>query len=143
MYSTKLSTPISSFEVAMDDTYNEINDPAITVAYDLSPNGEKYADTFLLIWTTTPWTLPANRAIAIAADVEYVLVQVEADENSSDKYQFIYRVYFLIIIFIQISYNYKKQEEKISSHKSKYSFDRLKGCSRDSMPSERFATHSK
>lgn len=41
-----------------------------------------------VIWTTTPWTLPANRAIAIAADVEYVLVQVEGGENN-EKYRLV------------------------------------------------------
>ena len=36
MYSTKLETPISNFEVAMDDTYEDVNDPAITVAFDVT-----------------------------------------------------------------------------------------------------------
>jgi isoleucyl-tRNA synthetase len=36
MFSTALSTPISSFEVAMDDTYNDINDPAITVKFEIT-----------------------------------------------------------------------------------------------------------
>ncbi|NOZ43942.1 MAG: class I tRNA ligase family protein [bacterium] len=62
MYSPKLATPISNFEVAMDDTYEDINDPAITVAYDLSVNGSSWENTFILIWTTTPWTIPANMA---------------------------------------------------------------------------------
>ena len=60
MYSTKLETPISNFEVAMDDTYEDVNDPAITVAFDLSVNGEEYANTSILVWTTTPWTIPVN-----------------------------------------------------------------------------------
>lgn len=62
MYSTKLETPISQFEVAMDDTYEDVNDPAITVAFDLDENGEEYKNTSILVWTTTPWTIPVNIA---------------------------------------------------------------------------------
>jgi isoleucyl-tRNA synthetase len=46
----------------MDDTYEEVNDPAITVMLDLSVNGSEYANTFALVWTTTPWTIPVNIA---------------------------------------------------------------------------------
>jgi isoleucyl-tRNA synthetase len=72
MYSTKLSTPISSFEVAMDDTYGDVNDMAITVAYDLSVNGEAWKNTYLLIRTTTPWTIPANMAAGVHKNIDYV-----------------------------------------------------------------------
>ncbi len=74
MYSPKLATPISNFEVAMDDSYETINDPAITVAYDLSPNGEGWEHTYLLIWTTTPRTIPANMAAGVHQDIDYVKV---------------------------------------------------------------------
>lgn len=77
MFSTKLSTPISSFEVAMDDTYENVNDPAITVAYDLSVNGNGRDNTYLLIWTTTPWTIPANMAAGVHKDLDYVKVESE------------------------------------------------------------------
>lgn len=74
MYSTKLETPISNFEVAMDDTYEDVNDPAITVAFDLSVNGPDYANTLVLIWTTTPWTIPANIAAGVHQELTYVKV---------------------------------------------------------------------
>ncbi len=74
MYSTKLETPISNFEVAMDDTYEDVNDPAITVAFDLAVNGDTYKDTFILIWTTTPRTIPANIAAGAHKDLSYVKV---------------------------------------------------------------------
>ena len=74
MYSTKLETPISNFEVAMDDTYEDVNDPAITVAFDLSVNGEEYANTSILIWTTTPWTIPVNIAAWVHKELNYVKV---------------------------------------------------------------------
>lgn len=65
MYSTKLETPISSFEVAMDDTYGDLSDPTVTVMFDLSANGEKRHNTYALAWTTTPWTIPVNIALAV------------------------------------------------------------------------------
>lgn len=77
MYSTKLSTPISSFEVAMDDTYEDVNDPAITVAYDLSINWKERENTSILIRTTTPWTIPANMAAWVHNELDYVKVAFE------------------------------------------------------------------
>lgn len=71
LYSTKLETPISNFEVAMDDTYEEVNDPAITVMLDISVNGSEYENTFALIWTTTPWTIPVNIAAGVHKELEY------------------------------------------------------------------------
>jgi isoleucyl-tRNA synthetase len=68
LYSTKLETPISNFEVAMDDTYEEVNDPAITVMFDLS----EWMAKNILAWTTTPWTIPLNIALAVNKDVMYV-----------------------------------------------------------------------
>lgn len=79
LYSWKLGTPISNFEVAMDDSYQEVNDPAIMVKFDLSQNGAKWENTSILAWTTTPWTMPANMAIAIRKDIEYTRVQLKSE----------------------------------------------------------------
>ncbi len=53
----------------MDDAYKQVQDPALTVAFVLE-TGES-----LLAWTTTPWTLPSNLALAVAPDVSYVRVR--------------------------------------------------------------------
>jgi isoleucyl-tRNA synthetase len=67
-------TPLSSHELRMDDdVYQSRQDPAITVG--LRVVGGELDDAYLLIWTTTPWTLPSNQAIAVNPDVTYVLVQ--------------------------------------------------------------------
>jgi isoleucyl-tRNA synthetase len=79
LYSWKLSTPISNFEVAMDDTYQEVNDPAITVKFTLEPNDRFPEGTKVLAWTTTPWTIPANMALAVRNDIEYVLVSYSGE----------------------------------------------------------------
>ncbi len=76
LYSWKLGTPISNFEVAMDDSYEEVSDPAITVMFPIlkdSKNVEKW--DYLLAWTTTPWTIPAHMAIAVNKDLAYSRVK--------------------------------------------------------------------
>ena len=77
LYSWKLGTPISNFEVAMDDTYQEVNDPAITVKFELEKNDKFPEGTKVLAWTTTPWTIPANMALAVRNDIDYVLVHYQ------------------------------------------------------------------
>jgi isoleucyl-tRNA synthetase len=64
-YSWALETPLSNSETRMDDTYKMVQDPALTVGF-LLESGER-----LLAWTTTPWTLPSNLALAVGADVDY------------------------------------------------------------------------
>jgi isoleucyl-tRNA synthetase len=56
----------------MDDTYQEVNDPAITVKFKLEENGKFPEGTMVLAWTTTPWTIPANMALAVRNDIDYV-----------------------------------------------------------------------
>ncbi|OAN14170.1 isoleucine--tRNA ligase [Photobacterium jeanii] len=66
-------------------------DEAATVAKFSCPEGHQgEGDVSIVIWTTTPWTLPANRAVAVRDDLEYVLIQVEADaENNQQAYRLI------------------------------------------------------
>ncbi len=72
-YSWGASTPLSNFEANKD--YRDVEDPSITVKLEvLTGAGPVEAGDFLLIWTTTPWTLPANLAIAVGPDNEYVRV---------------------------------------------------------------------
>ncbi len=76
-YSWAAETPLSNFETKMDDAYRERTDKAITVAFKLKdvPEGAPEADSYyLLAWTTTPWTLPSNLALAVHPDMEYVFV---------------------------------------------------------------------
>ncbi|MFM2235931.1 MAG: isoleucyl-tRNA synthetase, partial [Actinomycetota bacterium] len=68
-YSWALETPLSNSETRMDDAYKMVQDPALTVAFVLE-SGDN-----LLAWTTTPWTLPSNLALAVAPDVDYVRVR--------------------------------------------------------------------
>ena len=70
-YSTRAGTTLSNSEVALGG-YKAIVDPAVTVKLKL-----KGEDTYLLIWTTTPWTLPGNLLVAVGKDFEYVQVEYE------------------------------------------------------------------
>jgi len=65
-YCWRCETPLSNTETRMDDVYKDRQDPALTVAFELE-SGEK-----ILAWTTTPWTLPSNLALAVGPDIEYV-----------------------------------------------------------------------
>ncbi len=80
MYDTKFATPVSKAEVTMDnDAYQEVTDPSAYVKFKLDPSDEKaqMGDVYLLAWTTTPWTLPANLILAVNAKLEYGLYRVD------------------------------------------------------------------
>nr|WP_236950152.1 isoleucine--tRNA ligase [Mycobacterium sp. MS1601] len=67
-------TPLSSHELRMDDdVYQSRQDPAITVGFRACDG--PLAESHLLVWTTTPWTLPSNQAVAVNPDVAYVQVE--------------------------------------------------------------------
>ena len=70
-YSWALETPLSNSETRMDDTYKMVQDPALTAGFRLQ-TGER-----LLAWTTTPWTLPSNLALAVALDVDYGVYELD------------------------------------------------------------------
>ena len=73
-YCWRDETPLSNHELRMDeDVYQSRQDPAITVGFKIA--GGELDGAHLLIWTTTPWTLPSNQAVAVHPDVEYVLVR--------------------------------------------------------------------
>jgi isoleucyl-tRNA synthetase len=68
-------TPLSATETKMDDVYLDRQDPAVTVGLRLTAPGSDLDGALALIWTTTPWTLPSNLAMAVNTDVEYVLLR--------------------------------------------------------------------
>lgn len=71
MYDTKWATPLSKAEVTMDaGAYVEVTDPSVYVKFKLTDR-----DAYMLAWTTTPWTLPGNVALAVHPDIQYVEVE--------------------------------------------------------------------
>lgn len=72
LYCTRDATPISKAEVAMDNSYQDVTDPSVYVKFKLQGD-----DAYLLAWTTTPWTLPANTAVAVNKNEDYSEVLVD------------------------------------------------------------------
>ncbi|SHK68401.1 Isoleucyl-tRNA synthetase [Fibrobacter sp. UWH5] len=72
-YSPALATPLSNFET--NQGYKDRQDPSLTLIFPLVSDDAKFAGSNILVWTTTPWTLPSNFAIAVKADAEYVCVE--------------------------------------------------------------------
>jgi isoleucyl-tRNA synthetase len=73
LYCTRDATPLSKAEVTMDaGSYKDVSDPSVFVKFKL-----KNEDRYLLAWTTTPWTLPANTAVAVNKDADYSEVKLE------------------------------------------------------------------
>ncbi|MCT1358030.1 isoleucine--tRNA ligase [Rothia kristinae] len=88
-YCWKDETPLSNHELRMDDdVYQDRQDPTVTVAFEVTEDtslaaepdvARQLAGAHLLAWTTTPWTLPTNEAIAVGPDIRYVLVEGAAE----------------------------------------------------------------
>ncbi len=70
-YSWGAETPLSNFEIRLDDATRPRQDPAVTVAFDLDAKENESEKVRLLAWTTTPWTLPSNLALAVGTEIEY------------------------------------------------------------------------
>ncbi len=64
-YDPRIGATLSSHELAQG--YKEVEDPSITVRFKLADAD----DTYILVWTTTPWTLPSNLALAVGEDIDY------------------------------------------------------------------------
>jgi isoleucyl-tRNA synthetase len=82
LYCTRDATPISKAEVAMDNSYQDVTDPSVYVKFKLKSwesNLKDQADTYVLAWTTTPWTLPANTAVAVNKKEKYSEVMVNGE----------------------------------------------------------------
>ena len=73
-YCWRCETPLSNTETRMDDVYQDRQDPALTVGFQLE-TGEK-----LLVWTTTPWTLPSNLAVAVGPDIDYAVLERDGEQ---------------------------------------------------------------
>lgn len=77
LYCPRCATPLSNSEVTMGHSYRDEEDPAVVVKFKVIGQ-EK---TYLLAWTTTPWTLPANTAIAVNPTLTYLKIHIpEKDE---------------------------------------------------------------
>jgi len=75
-YSWAAETPLSNFETRLDNATRERQDPALSVRFELVPEGGE-PPTDLLAWTTTPWTLPSNLALAVGPEIDYAVLLLD------------------------------------------------------------------
>ncbi len=82
-YSPKAGTGLSSHELNMPGTYKDVRDTTVVAQFKVKPtekstylfDAANAGEVFILAWTTTPWTLPANSALTVGASIDYVLVK--------------------------------------------------------------------
>jgi isoleucyl-tRNA synthetase len=78
-YCWECETPLSNFETRLDDAYRPRVDPTVIVAFELLPEPDAFGEEplHLLVWTTTPWTLPSNLALAVGPDFDYEVHELD------------------------------------------------------------------
>ncbi len=82
-YCWECETPLSNFEIRQDNAYRDRQDPAVTVAFSVEPDPGApevalRGELDVWAWTTTPWTLPSNLALAVGAGIDYAVLDVGA-----------------------------------------------------------------
>ncbi|HJN62841.1 MAG TPA: class I tRNA ligase family protein [Candidatus Paceibacterota bacterium] len=85
LYCPRCETSLAKAEIAMDNSYKDVTDTSVTVKFKLKP-GQEIQDwgivdenTYILAWTTTPWTLPGNVALAVGEDIEYEMWNMDGE----------------------------------------------------------------
>jgi len=79
LYCTTCGTPVSNFEIAMDNSYRDVEHPSVTVKFKITSKGD-FEGIYALAWTTTPWTLPSNRAFVVDEKATYVVVEANGEK---------------------------------------------------------------
>jgi len=83
LYCPRCETPVSNAEIQMDNSYRDVTEDSAIVKFKLKPgqkfgkNCETMDSAYILAWTTTPWTLPANVALAVGCDVKYSALRIK------------------------------------------------------------------
>ncbi len=105
MYCPRCATPLAKSEIAMDNSYKIVKDLTVTVKFKLKNEKDSYA----LAWTTTPWTLPSNLALAVNPNLVYDYVRDKSDKN----------IYVLAKDLISNFYKSKEEYEIVKEVKGK------------------------
>ena len=139
MYCPRCETPLSKAEIAMDNSYKDVTDEAVYIKFKveslkLKVKGIKVDDnlpTFILAWTTTPWTLPANMALAVGENIDYVLIE-KKDEGMGPLVRFILAKSLLTTVFKDSEYSvvseYKGSELVGISYEPLYEIEKAKNA---------------
>lgn len=78
-YSWGAETVLSNHEIRLDDATRPRQDPAVTASFTLTPQANDPGPLSIWAWTTTPWTLPSNLALAVGPDIDYAIVSYGSD----------------------------------------------------------------
>ena len=81
-YCGRCGTALSSHELAQPGAYRDVTEPSVYLRFPLVGRADELGDTDLLVWTTTPWTLPSNVGAAVGPNIDYV--RVRAPEGGRD-----------------------------------------------------------
>lgn len=79
-YCSRCETALSSHETSLG--YKEVSDRSVTAKFELTEGENRY----ILAWTTTPWTLPGNVALAVGAEIDYVEIEQEPEDGKKEIY---------------------------------------------------------
>jgi len=74
-YSTTCGTPLSNFEIQQN--YQEVQDDSLFIKLPIKTSNPKFANALILVWTTTPWTLPSNYALCVSNTIDYVICELD------------------------------------------------------------------
>ncbi|MEK7557841.1 MAG: isoleucine--tRNA ligase [Patescibacteria group bacterium] len=86
LHCPRCATPLSKFEITMDaGSYKDVTDKTATVKFKII-NNKIENNTYILAWTTTPWTLPGNLALAINKDINYIKLQIINNELEKNNF---------------------------------------------------------
>lgn len=78
-----MGSTLSDAEVALG--YKTVEDPSLTIRFKVAATSGPFVGASILVWTTTPWTLPGNVALAVSPDSEYALVEMQFEEAAAEK----------------------------------------------------------
>ncbi len=113
MYCPRCETPVSNFEVASDNSYDDVSEESVYIKVKVKSSNTILPDSkpvYILAWTTTPWTLPGNLAMAVGKDIDYVLVspsQADLEAGVEDAY------YVLAQNRVEVIFNNPKIEKNL------------------------------
>ncbi len=86
MYCPRCETPVSNAEIQMDNSYRDVTEKSVIAKFKLK-SGQKFGNyttgdsAYILAWTTTPWTLPGNVALAVGKNIEYTALRIKGEEG--------------------------------------------------------------
>ncbi|MBU0646869.1 isoleucine--tRNA ligase [Patescibacteria group bacterium] len=87
LHCPRCATPLSKFEITMDaGSYKDVTDKTAIVKFKIIDNNKIENNTYILAWTTTPWTLPGNLALAINKNINYIKLQIINNELEKNNF---------------------------------------------------------